>query len=67
MENDLKFNIGDIVYLKTDIEQKERMIVKITITPLGVYYTLACGEDETHHYAIEIDKQKNRLKSLMME
>jgi len=38
-----KYDIGDIVYLKTDISQKERMITMVGVTPGSHVYTLSCG------------------------
>ena len=56
IEND--YNIGDIVYLKTDKDQGERLIFAIEISSNGLLYRLACGEVNTYHYAIEITTEK---------
>lgn len=58
------YDIEDIVYLKTDGEQKERMITCIKITPGAHIYYLSCGEEETIHYEIEISLDKDILKTL---
>jgi hypothetical protein len=58
---ELDFDIGDIVYLKTDPEEPvKRMVIAITLLPGGVaLYTLSCGDSEsTEHYAIEIQEAK---------
>lgn len=56
----LEFEIGELVYLKTDIEQIQRIITGINIKPLGaVLYNLACGTDETNHYGIEITRDRD--------
>ncbi len=53
------FNIGDIVYLKTDIEQLPRMVYC-----MGVYcnaeclYDLICGTTTSAHYSFEISTEK---------
>jgi len=61
----LDFEIGQIVYLKTDPNQSERMITAITIRPLGhVAYCLAFGPDESWHQAIEIDDKMDYLKTM---
>ena len=63
---DNKFNIGDIVYLKTDKEQEERIVCGITIYNKGeLMYKLSCGLDDSSHYEFEITNQKNVLKSIM--
>jgi hypothetical protein len=62
----IEFNIGQIVYLKTDIEQKARIVTGINLKPnKGVIYCLACGTNETYHYGIEIDEDKDILKSMI--
>lgn len=60
----LKYNLGDVVFLKTDVSQKERMVTSITLTPNGLYYILSCGDDESNHYDIEISTKKDILKTL---
>lgn len=55
---ELEFDIGDIVFLITDIEQLERKVVEITLTPHAPIYLLACGTEQTQHYAIEITSER---------
>ena len=45
---------GDIVYLKTDQEQRPRMVLCIHIWPTGVMYELGCGPDSSDHHEFEI-------------
>lgn len=45
---------GDIVFLRTDPEQKPRMVTVIRLTPLQVVYELSCGADSSDHYDIEM-------------
>jgi len=59
-----KYDIGDIVYLKTDINQKERMITMVSVTPGSHVYTLSCGDDSSDHYEIEITDTKDVIKTL---
>ena len=54
-----------MVYLKTDRDQLERMVVRVSILPHGIIYTLACGEIETNHYPIEITADKDILKTIL--
>jgi len=62
MISNFKFNIGDIVFLKTDVDQEERMVCGIIIRPTGLQYALILGETETWHYDIEISFNKDILK-----
>lgn len=50
--------IGDIVFLKTDPEQNERMVTEIRIRQNSVLYSLSCGTTDSLHYEIEISTQK---------
>jgi len=54
-------NIGDIVYLRTDINQYQRIITGITIRTAGVLYSVGCGMDESFHYAFELTTEANVL------
>ena len=55
-----EYDLGDIVYLKTDEDQKARMICSINIKPgLQVLYSLECGTESTIHYEIEMSKEKD--------
>jgi len=59
---DNKFEIGQLVYLKTDEEQKERMVVNIIIGPNDTLrYLLCLAAAETWHYEMEITHEKNVL------
>lgn len=60
---DLSFDIGEAVYLKTDIDQFPRFVVGITIKPNRVVvYDLQSGDKAiTSHYAFEISSEKDVL------
>ena len=58
---DNKYNIGDSLYIKTDKDQKLRILTQITILPIGLRYCLSCDEVDTWHYDIEITNEKNIL------
>lgn len=58
------FELGNIVYLKTDPEQSERMIVQYQVRPGAIIYQLNKGEFESWHYEIEFSKEKDILKSI---
>ena len=58
---DNKFEIGDRVYLKTDIEQFCRIVIEINISKVDISYTLICGIIESTHYNFEISTEKDVL------
>lgn len=61
----LDFELGDIVYLKTDPEQLERIITAFCLYPgNGVTYRLSFDTEDAWHYAIEISTEKDIVKSL---
>ena len=59
---DNKYEIGDIVYLKTDVEQKERMVTGIYVRKYSMTYGLSCGTEETYHFDYEITTNIDVLK-----
>lgn len=58
---DTKFNIGEIVYLKTDREQRPCIVSGYKIRKSDVLYYLCSGPAETEHYEFEISYEKNIL------
>jgi hypothetical protein len=61
----IAFNIGDYVYLKTDIDQYKRIVTGYTVRFSEVTYLLSLGSEETSHYELEIsDDIDILLKSL---
>jgi len=58
---DNKFNIGETAYLKTDTEQKERIVTAFQVLPSLILYRLSCGEGDGWFYDIEISTEKNIL------
>jgi len=60
----LTFDIGDIVFLKTDSEQLPRVITGILMRPNGFLYYLSNSTNETSHYEIEISKEVNETIKL---
>lgn len=52
------YNLGDIVFVKTDDEQRERMITEISIkSPNFVLYLLSCGVNNSWHNEFEFDSE----------
>ena len=54
-----EFEFGDIVYLKTDPDQNQRMVVGFDARPGFMVVMLASGTNTTSHYPIEISKEKD--------
>lgn len=57
------FSVGQIVYLRTDIEQKTRIIKEILISN-SVQYKLGCADVESWHYEFEMSLEKDILKTM---
>lgn len=56
------FEIGNIVYLKTDSDQKQRIVTAIIVRHGGCYsYELSCGTEAKWHYEFEISTEKDVL------
>jgi hypothetical protein len=58
---DNEHDFGDIVYLKTDSEQKPRIVFAIKVYKSDILYELACGTVTSLHYGFEITKEVNVL------
>ena len=58
------YKIGQIVYLKTDDRQFQRIVTQIRITEHGHLYQLCEGINESVNYEIEISEEKNILITL---
>lgn len=57
-----KFNIGDVVYIKTDVEQKPNIIICINVYSNDYYtYKLNSPDDCSDYRDYEISKEENKL------
>ena len=54
----MEFKIGDIVYLRTDPEQLERMVYSYTINNREVLYNLTQGTVTSGHFDFEISSER---------
>ncbi len=61
---DNKFDIGQIVYLKTDPEQSARIVTAITISQTSLLYNLSLSSNDSRHYDFEISEEANVLQTL---
>jgi len=59
------YNIGDYVYLKTDIDQYKRLVTGYTVRTDGVLYLLSLGPEETSHHELEISHEIDILLKSM--
>lgn len=54
-----KYELGELVYLKTDNEQLARMVCEIKFLMGGtISYTLAQGTNVSLHYSYEMSRDK---------
>jgi hypothetical protein len=61
---DIPFEWGDIVYLKTDVDQKPYIVIGVKCcADGGVLIELQSGTVNSSHYIIEIASEKNVLIS----
>ena len=51
---EMDFEIGQIVYLKTDAEQLPRCVYGVIVRKTGILYELSCGANVSAHYDFEI-------------
>jgi hypothetical protein len=58
---DNKFNFGDIVYLKTDPDQRPRIVTRFSVGATSMTYELTCGTVCSWHLDFEISTEKDVL------
>ena len=55
-----EFNFGQLVYLKTDPEQFQRMVIGIRVyADKSIVYDLAFGTNSSCHHEVEISEEKD--------
>ena len=57
-----KFAIGQIVYVRMDKEQTERLLLEIRITPGSVIYSVSDGYSISEHYDLELSHERDMVK-----
>lgn len=55
------YEIEDTVYLKTDIEQRERMVIAYEVAKDCTFYKLACGDEYSYHFGYELTRDKRAI------
>jgi hypothetical protein len=62
---DVPYEFGDMVYLKTDDDVRQRVITAVKILPnSSVIYELTCGTQISHHYEFEFTTEYDLSKKL---
>ncbi len=56
-----KYELGEEVFLKTDDEQKRRIVKQICLSSKGMEYNLVNGTVSTWHSDFEISSESNVL------
>jgi hypothetical protein len=65
MRVDLKFEIGQPVFIKNDLDQNELVVTGFVVRPSNsiIYIVSDCGQ-ETNFYDFELTAEKDTLKQL---
>lgn len=63
MRVDTKYELGEIVYLKTDPDQQGRMITQISLRPGHIFYELSCGSNSSWHFEVEFTTERDIIKA----
>jgi len=59
------YDIGDMVYLKTDADQRLRIVFSVKVFKSGeLMYELVCGTITSIHYEFEISKEKDLTNAI---
>jgi hypothetical protein len=58
-----EFQFGQIVYLKSDTDQLERIVTEYWVRPGSIQYFLMSDSWGSWHYGFEISKTKDILKT----
>lgn len=60
-----KFELGQLVFIKTDTDQYPRMVISISVRQGGLLYELNFAQSSSWHYEIEISDEKDVLNSIL--
>lgn len=56
---DNKFDVGDFVYLKTDVDQDILVVYGIFVSQYNILYRCICGTRVSDHYDFELTYEKD--------
>lgn len=63
-----KYDIGQVVYAKTDPEQGEQIVTGILVQPMGLLtYRLNQDGVDSYHYDFEITVERDEAKRLLSD
>lgn len=57
MKINTTYNLGDILYHKTDPEQLPGIVVGIVINPGSISYILSFAGEESEHFELELSEE----------
>ena len=52
------YEIGQTVYLITDVDQRPRLITAIVVNKYDMFYEVTSGTEVSRHYDFEISQKK---------
>lgn len=64
---DNRFDIGQLIYIKTDPEQNQRIVTGVCVRPNSILYEVSFGASSSSHYDFELSEEKNVLLSAGIE
>lgn len=56
---DLEFEPGQTIYLKTDEDQKKRIVLAVSLRQTGLLYEVGCGPTSSWHYGFEMSETRD--------
>lgn len=59
-----KYNIGDIVYLRTDVDQDRYLVTEIYVSASAIAYRVTRGTYDYTAHEIELSREKDLLMTL---
>lgn len=62
---EVKYQFGQVLYLKTDQDQKPRILTGVLQRSGGVQLELACGSGSSWHWLFEISDEKDVLTKML--
>lgn len=56
---ELEHDFGDVVYFKTDMDQRPRQVHQIIVSKEEFLYELKCGTSISAHFGFELSKDRD--------
>jgi hypothetical protein len=64
LEVETAFTLTQTAYLRTDLQQRPRIVTGIVLRERGVLYELSCGVDSSWHAGYEMAEEADTLLKL---